>query len=614
MSKITKILAVLSIITLIMTYKYSPIKSVNGAQDFSFTESVNEIVNPDCGFYKAFSGYLLRNSDSPIIAEEQIALYAKDFGLYHLRIGLEDFSAKAGGVDSDIGSVAISSLTTTFNYLRKYKISAIIRFSYNVSGAENSNGYLENEPSLSLIKRHISTLGTVISEYSDVILSVDSGMFGPWGEQHSTQISNDSNANNYYELIETWLNSLNEKISVTARRPKFLMHWINVKFGLNLTAKQLGSFDVSKYPECARVGVYNDGYLGSSSDWGTFSSRSNETKFIGNLSKNVLYGGEVIEDSKTGAIGSYNSVDYLEQEAFITHTSYLNIDWNYDKVISNWQQSIYDGADDLYKNAGVTDFVFVKNRLGYRLVITELYLDKKGNDQTGYGIELSLTVQNKGFANMVRKPVVKLILAKGSSLTEMECDIDLTQVESASSKTFNLSIDMPKGVNFDEYDLYLQVQTPYGRQIRFANGNEFYNNNVNALSLGQIAVGQVKVYEIKFDLNGGTLIRGKLLQKVTNAESIIPPDVYREGYRFVGWNKDLSNVIQDLTVIAVWEKLPDPVPEPDSSTEIEEENSNSVSSSNQSDISNNGGCGSSLSSGAFSIFSCFAVFLIKKSK
>jgi hypothetical protein len=62
--------------------------------------------------------------------------------------------------------------------------------------------------------------------------------------------------------------------------------------------------------------VYNDGYLGSESDLGTFTNREKEISFLDGLANRSLYGGEVVSES--GVVGEYNSVDYITVEAFKT--------------------------------------------------------------------------------------------------------------------------------------------------------------------------------------------------------------------------------------------------------------------------------------------------------
>ena len=600
MNKLTKFFAC-AICFIIATGFYNPIKRANGVENSTLgVESTDLLINPDCGFYKAFSGYLQANSSSAPVSEESISKYAGEYGLYHLRIGLESFSSKAGGKDANIDSVALQGLKNTLSYLRKYKMSAIIRFSYNVSGATDSNGdYRENEPSITLITKHIQSLGGAISEYSDVIIGVESGMVGPWGEQHSTALgsSSKSNSGTYHKIVQAWLNSIPEDIGVTVRRPLYFTYWINNEYSLSLSVNDLDVFDCSSYKNVNRVGVYNDGYLGSETDWGTFKNREAEVKFIGKQAVNTLYGGEVIVDDDTGGIGEYNCVSYLEQEAFITHTSYLNIDWNYEKVISVWQGNKYKGIDQTYYDK-TSEFTFVNNRLGYRLLLTDIQMPAKC--EVGESLNFSFTFLNKGFANMLRKPIAYLIFKNQTVEESLLVDIDLSKVKSLEKKTFSLSAIAPQNLKRGEYDVYLHFITSYGRDIYLANAGDFYNDLPGGFSLGKMVINAPAVrdkYLVTFDSNYGTVVEGKTSHTVLSGQSAVAPTVVREGYKFIGWDVDFSCVTQDLAVTAIWEKLPEEQPEQNSSS-----------------IPMGGGCNSNLSALStflFLVASCF-ILLIKK--
>ena len=62
-------------------------------------------------------------------------------------------------------------------------------------------------------------------------------------------------------------------------------------------------------------------------------------------------------------------------------------------------------------------------------------------------------------------------------------------------------------------------------------------------------------HEVRFELNGGTLVSGELLQKVKNGGSAVSPTVERDGYEFTGWNEDIDDVREDIVAVAQWAKL-----------------------------------------------------------
>lgn len=66
------------------------------------------------------------------------------------------------------------------------------------------------------------------------------------------------------------------------------------------------------------------------------------------------------------------------------------------------------------------------------------------------------------------------------------------------------------------------------------------------------ACGAPKTHEVRFELNGGTLVSGELLQEIEDGGSAEAPKVERDGYVFAGWNKELENVKENLVAVALW--------------------------------------------------------------
>lgn len=597
---------------------FAPYTAVYGEEGSAYEESVEITVNPDCGFYKAFAGYLKANDEGSPVDTQKMASFAGQFGLFHLRIGLEDFSANAGGKDREIDALAIKGLKSALDCLRALKMSAIIRFSYNVTGAEDSSGnYLENEPSITWIVKHVKTLGAVISEYSDVILGVESGMVGPWGEQHSTVMGSHekSNAGTYHKIVQAWLESTPEDMGVTVRRPLYFTYWINKQYSLNLSVDDLADFDCSGYKNAVRVGVYNDGYLGSSTDLGTFTNREAEVAFIGKQAQNTYYGGEVVADKKTGTIGSYNSVDYLEKEGFITHTSYLNIDWNYDYVISKWQANTYKGSDLTYKGK-TTQFAFVNNRLGYRHLITGISAPSRC--RAGNELSILLDIENRGFARMFRKPVATVIVKSDEKAEEIACELDLSTVNSRESKSFELKVKLNEKLK-GECEIYLKLQTAYGRTIYLANDSKIaFDSGLSAYKLCSVQVeksaSEQDSFLVTFDANYGRVVSGSTSQIVKKGQSAVAPTVERNGYRFVGWSCDFSNVTQNLSVVALWEKIEESSGEEDSGSFSDSIFENSQNSEQSPGVSSSSGCASSVHSSFLPMLALIVILILKTKK
>ncbi len=62
-----------------------------------------------------------------------------------------------------------------------------------------------------------------------------------------------------------------------------------------------------------------------------------------------------------------------------------------------------------------------------------------------------------------------------------------------------------------------------------------------------------KTYTVTFDLNGGTLLSGELVQRVTQGQNASPPQATKDGCYFLKWSGSYREVTRDLYIEAVWE-------------------------------------------------------------
>ncbi len=61
--------------------------------------------------------------------------------------------------------------------------------------------------------------------------------------------------------------------------------------------------------------------------------------------------------------------------------------------------------------------------------------------------------------------------------------------------------------------------------------------------------------KVTFDIGDVTLVSGDTVQEYKEDSPISAPTVEREGYVFVGWDKDFSSPDEDMTVTPIWKKL-----------------------------------------------------------
>ena len=536
----------------------------------NYTESANDIVNPERGFYYAY--VLPVTSSDETLYHFEWDRYIENHGIAHLRFGLEEFSAAAGGTDGDIPAAALTAIEHTLASLRSVKKSAIVRFSYDVNGTYN-----DNEPSMEQIERHIAQLGEVLCRNLDVVVSVETGMLGPWGEQHSTTLAK-SGQKTYYRLVEAWLKALPESRTVSVRRPLFYRYWANEKYGKNLTKDNMDGDVTTAGTDAYRVGVYNDGYLGSSTDLGTFDNRATETAWLQKQATHTLYGGEAVADSGSGLMGDYNNGNYLIQEAFITHTSYLNIAWN-GNVIAEWKKAAYTGTDTVY--AGKTQYDYIAAHLGYRLVLRRSALSASA--ARGGTLRLAGKIENVGFGNVVNEKVAYILLVSGNATYECATDFDVRSVLSQTTKDYDMTFRLPSDMPAGDYAVYMRVRDKEEKErspdrgILFANADGC-DTALRANKLGTLTVTNEQVPgSSRFEQTGGASLAFTLRfvsqsdaqnmpaeMTVTGGENVLLPNVVptRKGYTFAGWsdgNKTYAageryTVSQNVTFAAVWQK------------------------------------------------------------
>ncbi len=432
-------------------------------QDLDYRESTETLKNPERGFYEPLGLMLKESNNHP-------NNYSSN--LVHLRVGLKAFSGKFNGKgDIPLTQDALNSLDKTIKNVRAGGGSVIIRFAY-----DNFDGVANPEPSLDMVLKHLDQLKVIFDNNKDTIIYVELGLFGKWGEMHSSSLINTNNVN---LILNKMLSIVPEDITVGVRQPGYFANFVGVN------RASLASYISKKGDLSYRVGLYNDGYLGSESDLGTFANRSIETSWLKRQATHTFYGGEVVANFASGT--PLNTVSYIEREGFITHTTYLNLRWNY-TVIDSWKKSTYNGSDEVYK--GLSGFTYINNHLGYRLVLRKS--DIKTNTYQLDNIEGKILVENVGFANLINKKITTIVITNGTNTYEYKINFDARTILSKSAKEIPFNIKLNNKIPSGKYKLYLRI-SEYGnidnnyKSIRFANNN-IYNETLSGNYIGEINV------------------------------------------------------------------------------------------------------------------------------
>lgn len=526
-------------------------------QDLKYSDSRKSLNNPGRGWYRT-QGLRLKESDNKAVGISQ--------PLTHLRVDISAFSEKGlqsidssktprdtiYGVSKPLTDDALAALNSTFANAREKGNKVIVRTSYDIDGRG------KQDPPQKIILGHIKQLAEVYGKNSDVITYVELGMYGSWGEQHTS--NNGSNAE-IAEALQTMIVNTPSSIKVGVRRPDIVAYWLGVQSETrddagNITKVGYENFDINsdvfkaavkaKGDTIYRVGMYNDGYLGSTTDLGTVTmgnpklTREMMVSWLEQYSLNTPYGGEMV--ANYNGDHPMNTARYLSYEGFRTHTSYLNWEWHYE-TIQNMKDSIlgpefgkgFRAPDSEY--VGATAYKYVEDHLGYRFVLRESWLPDSLYDDTLFRAKFK--IQNVGFGNLTKSASAKLVFIEDVD----PCDVCPAAYEMDISDVFDLRKVYGRSIVVDgsdttltfdgmneftiegkssrgKYDVVLQVEG-----ISFANVNEsifMCEKSVDGLYLG-------KTYVRPKDIQGPTSLGIKNLHQSNTRNN--QPMVFRNGYQ-----------------------------------------------------------------------------------
>ena len=428
------------------------------AQSLSYAESTEKIDNPDQGFYRPV---YVRLTEEGASYNKNIVNAATQ--LYHLRVDISAFSGAVNGAgDKPLSDAALEGLEELLTYLKENEKNAVVRFAYDPS----YNGSSNKEPAKAVILSHIGQVCPVLNGFENTVTAIEAGLIGPWGEMHTSAVAN---AEHITPIIQTYLdNTFN--LPVLVRTPKMIYDYLGIK---------IADIDGYEIPEKAyRLGLYNDGYLGSDSDLGTYTDREREIESLSKQTEHLPFGGEVVVPNSP-----LHDIETCLPEMFKMNLSYLNVEWN-NQVIDKWKNSVYTsecGNEEIYY--GKSAFDYIQNRMGYRFVLTNSvfkYADKLDK------LQIELSLKNAGFGNLNRVKKAKLLFADESGEVRLSKTVD----DFAGQTNLKYSADI--GLDSGKYGVYLclcgeEVDGKPVYALRFANVN-MWNAELKANKIGEIEI------------------------------------------------------------------------------------------------------------------------------
>ena len=423
-----------------------------------FSESTEILSNPYQGFYHMI-GYTL--SDDYIPTDNfsyQTDSYTDSLAL--VEINLKNYRTTE---ISETGLTQLDNILTSWSQ-SPANTKLILRFLYDWDGLA-----LATEPeSLDLILTHMDQISTLINRHCDSIYVMQGIFIGNWGEMHHSHFMDDSSVKT---LIQHLHDTIDPSIYLSVRTPA---QWrmMNNLYDLPQKFPAFGA-DNSLI---GRLGLFNDGMLGSESDLGTYGNtarrdapspsyqgtRKEELEFQNNLCSYVPNGGEVIYNNNLSDLET--SVSALRT----MHVSYLNADYD-SRVLEKWRNTVWTGNDAFY---GCDGYSYVQAHLGYRYLIRTCKIKKSGwlNPE----LTLSFTLQKNGFSNTL-KPFQTSILLKNTetgTCTIVPFDADLRKLGNGQKKSFSVKLPVQE-LERGSYQIYFSVKDETsGQMILLGNTNK----------------------------------------------------------------------------------------------------------------------------------------------
>ena len=371
-----------------------------GLAHLKYEESDAKFPNPERGFYSVDD--FKHASDSPISTNSLKVRRTLNRTITYTGYYLTDF------MESDISSEYLQLLETNMQRLRDGGAKCVLRFAYtsyepSLSSGAKPEDYKGRDASPEWVARHIEQIKPIVQNYSDVILCWQAGFVGVWGEWHYTdhfKISNSKDPAAYAArkaVIDAMLEALPATRQVGLRTPMFarMMYAQDYADTLTIATAHSGS-------DHSRLAAFNDCFMASSSDQGTFDTSSSRD-FWKNDTKYVFMGGETC-DLKMPYCKCENTLQAMEEY----HWTYLNSEYN-TQVISKWRQ---EGC--------LED---IERRLGYRLSLSDVF--HTPTPAAGSDLRVALRIQNTGFASPINPRGFELVLVDGNGVKTVYDNLDV---------------------------------------------------------------------------------------------------------------------------------------------------------------------------------------------
>ena len=348
----------------------------------TFQETKREMLNPERGFYQPVDIF---NASSPLKAAKVKADRLQGRTLWYIGFYLTDF------MKGDISEEYLNMIQESFDALREGGSKCVLRFAYR----DYHNETDEMDPEVAVVLRHVEQLKPLLQKNEDVIFVLQAGFVGAWGEWYYTSHfgfnpSKDADFEPRRQLTTALLDALPVSRQIQLRTPEFKMrmYYLSEKDTITAATAHNGS-------ALSRLAGHNDCFGASVNDYGTFDNVEGDREFWKGDSRYFIMGGE------TCGVSDYCTCEKSLKDMKDYHWTYLNIAYH-GSVLERWRKT---GC-----------YEYILDRLGYRLVLKDLFYDE--TFAAGEPCSVTLRLYNTGFAAPMNPRNARLVWVDDSGNQE----------------------------------------------------------------------------------------------------------------------------------------------------------------------------------------------------
>lgn len=369
-------------------------------------------INPERGFYTQLTTY---NTQSPITLSSLNNIKGQGRSIILRMYYLTNFR------NVSLSQAMLTMIANDFNTIRQAGMKCILRFAY-------SDNIGQPDAPLNIILNHIDQMKPIFQQNGDVILVMQAGFIGAWGEWHSSTNGLDNVASRRVILFKI-LDALPSDRMVQVRTPKF-------KQEIFENANPIPPDSAFMETYYTRTGHHNDCFLASWDDYGTYTDTTAEKQYLSDDCLFVPMGGETCNPSPFS--GCDNAVYQMRRLRW----TYLNAGYH-PTVLNNWTV-----------NGCMND---IKRSLGYRFELLEG--NYTNSLKPGDTFDFNLKLVNQGNASLFNPRDVELILIEKNSGQKYFCKlpVDPRHWKPNDTTELNFQIGILNNQPLGNYDLFLNL-------------------------------------------------------------------------------------------------------------------------------------------------------------